>query len=126
MKKKLVIAGILMLCIVLIVVLWPTHRINAKQVESISAGGQHSSQQDIKKFVKLFNAAKYKGKDVGYGTTPEWVVGVHFIGGNYILLHRYGNYNFLIVHYVDGKQTDETYFINSQKLYEFILELQER
>ena len=120
-----ILAGIFVLCVVLVVALRPVHGIDIKQVERIGAPGGPHSREDIEKFVELFNEAEYKGKDIGYGTTPDWYVSVYFVDGDYLLIHQYGGYNFLVVRYFDGIQAG-SYFIQSQQLFEYIKELRQR
>ena len=130
MKKKWILAGVAVGLVALAVV-WVLlihtvpHRINADHVERIGAPGGPHSREDIEKFVELFKDAEYKGKDNGYGTTPDWHVGVYFVDGNYLLIHQYGGYNFLVVRYFDGIKAG-SYFIQSQQLFEYIQELRQR
>lgn len=126
MKKKWILAGVavglvavaVLLAVLLTKALYP-HWINADQVERISVSGESCSREHLERFVELFNGAKYKGEDIGYGTTTEWSVGVYFTDGTYFLVHEYGNYNFMVNRY-KGVERVETFFVNSRELYEFL------
>ena len=72
-------------------------------------------------FVKLFNSAKYKGTDIGYGTTPVCRIEVNYDDGSTLLVYEYKGHNYS-VSYGSGDDKVE-YYVNSEELDAFVWEL---
>lgn len=131
MKKSRIVWIGAVLCIVALCAslfaYWTSfHKIDPDKVEIIRFGNDPVSEvfgeEDTAKFIKLFNAARYKEEDIGYGTTPDIMVCVYFHDGSYMIINEYGNGNFHVsVRNGDGDPVDN-YFVNSKVLQAFALE----
>ena len=99
--------------------------IEADQVMEIDAPGGKMGTEDAHKFMKLFNEAKYKGEDIGYGTTPQYGVTVYFRDGSSLAIEEYGDHYFCVRRRVADRYS-KGYFIESRKLDEFVAELVDR
>lgn len=102
------------------------YRINADQVKSIifsvnTSPGYDLNEEDSEMFIKLFNSAKYKGTDIGYGTTPVCRIEVNYYDGRTLLVYEYEGHNYS-VSYGSGDDKVE-YYVNSEELDAFVWEL---
>ena len=132
MKKNktvwIVIVCIVVVCLALFAWWKSAYMIDVSQVENISFGNSPASEafseEDTAKFILLFNLARYKGKDIGYGTTPELEMSVYFHDGRCLSVSEYGDHNFFVVYRADGKsQSSQGYFIESKMLDDFVWKL---
>lgn len=122
--KVLLIAVLIVavICVCAYSYLGPYARIDPDQVQKISAPGGSLNESDTKRFINLYNTAKYRGDDIGYGTTPDRGFTVYFNDERYLRVQEYGNHNFSVF----DSCNEKWYFIESKGLFEFLLELEDR
>ena len=122
-KKRLII-----LCVLLVITIgiWAAvtfpypQQIQADQVEKVVGPGGQLDAKDAEKLIRLFNTAKYRGNDLGYGTTDEGAFSVHFKDGSILHIRNYGGKNYWVVLQKDGKYLkNNSFFITSDKLRDF-------
>jgi hypothetical protein len=126
-KKRLII-----LCVLLVITIgiWAAvtfpypQQIQADQVEKVVGPGGQLDAKDAEKLIRLFNTAKYRGNDLGYGTTDEGAFSVHFKDGSILHIRNYGGKNYWVVLQKDGKYLkNNSYFIKSAGILAFYEEL---
>lgn len=125
-KGNIVKWCIIVLCVVIAVILISQHKIFPWRVEKISAPGGTLSAEDAEKFIWLFNLAQYKGRGTGEGGTPDIQVYVYYKDGSYLIISEFGGKgkNFEVsLRNADGKHTGVWYYVNSEALEQFVLEL---
>lgn len=125
MLKRAIALSVATLCIVILCVslfaYWRSlHRITPDQVVKISAPGGQLDAEETEQFLKLFNAAKYKGKDIEYGTTSDAGFSVYLQNETIIRIEAYGNDSFWVHPVIAGHHVkDDSYYIESKELYAF-------
>ena len=96
----------------------------ADQVEKIGAPGGPLNEEETQKFIKLFNTASYKGKDIGYGTTPELGFTATFRDGSKLYVQDYGGDIFVVFRVTNDPYANKNqYFVESKQLRQFMEEL---
>ena len=129
-KKRLII-----LCVLLVITIgiWAAvtfpypQQIQADQVEKVVGPGGQLDAKDAEKLIRLFNTAKYRGNDLGYGTTDEGAFSVHFKDGSILHIRNYGGKNYWVVLQKDGKYLkNNSFFITSDKLRDFYDEVRNK
>lgn len=125
---------ILALCIVVLCVLCFFHwrnslKIDANQVVKIQFGNSPTSTgfnaEDIEKFIKLFNSAKYAGKGTGEGGTPDIEIFVYYKDGSYLKVHEFSGIgqDFEAFHRDPNGKQKSWYYLKSEELEAFVLEM---
>ena len=136
MRSKIVLL-ISLLCIVIACVLLFVYseyhtRIDVNQVEKIVVWDYTHDNSieidatDTKRFLELYNSSKYGGKATGEGGTPEFGIVVHYTNGKSLYIsdfHCMGHDFEVFLYGRNGK--GQAYYVDSEELYEFVLELVE-
>lgn len=105
------------------------NRIDANTVLKVSFGSTPEfdgwSVEDTETFIDLFNEAQYAGKGTGEGGTPDITVFVYFKDGSYMWVSDFDGrgLDFEVTLHGSDKKIDAWYYLNSEELKIFILEM---
>lgn len=129
-KKKWLLLG---LAIILIVALFvfnqcKLYRIDKSRVVRIEFNNQELTAEETDRFISQFNHAIYAGKSTGDGGTPLHNFTVYFTDGSYMWVSDFDSMgkDFEISVRNSMKMQIAGYYLNSQALWNFMLELAEQ
>ena len=138
MKKSVKLWIIAAVCIVvagivLLVYMNSFQKISPRQVEKIVlfTSSNHSSDvaldaDEVNEFVELYNSAGYGGLANGEGGTPELGVTIYFRNGAILHINEFGGHHDFEVFRVHFGIKGRAYYIDSDKLNDFLLALVEK